>query len=315
MKPVVSIIVPMYNAEQTIEKCLDSIINQTYEKLEIILVDNGSDDNTINLAREYCEKDSRMMLISENKKGVSNARNKGIAISKGDYLSFVDADDALEHTGIDKQVEIIEEANADIAFYDYYRVENDKKEIVKEVIPYGTYVSNEKHIIYKEMCEGKYFASVWRALYRASLVKGMTSFRNIKYAEDLLFNIESIENSETIVISDVASYYYIDNEYSALKTLQYSLQNTIDLISEAEKIYKLNNNADVLECFKRIVDAGCLRILNGTIKYKQFKKWIYRINISVYNEDKLIKNIQSKNIFRLYLIYCCKKIKNKLRRG
>ena len=107
MKPVVSVIVPMYNAEHTIEKCLDSIINQTYDELEIILVDNGSDDNTIDLAKNYCEKDNRIILISENKKGVSNARNKGIDISKGDYLSFVDADDALEHTGIDKQVGVI----------------------------------------------------------------------------------------------------------------------------------------------------------------------------------------------------------------
>ena len=96
MKELISIIVPIYNVEKYIHKCIESIINQTYKNLEIILVDDGSPDNCGNICEEYAKNDSRIKVIHKENNGLSSARNAGLEICKGDYIGFVDSDDYIE---------------------------------------------------------------------------------------------------------------------------------------------------------------------------------------------------------------------------
>ena len=95
-KPLISIIIPVYNAEKYLKKCLDSVINQTYKNLEIILVDDGSTDKSPEICDKYAEKDSRIIVLHKENGGVSSSRNAGLDIFKGEYLSFVDSDDYVE---------------------------------------------------------------------------------------------------------------------------------------------------------------------------------------------------------------------------
>ena len=100
-EPLISIIVPIYRVEEYLDKCLSSIINQTYKNLEIILVNDGSDDNSIKIAKKYAKKDERIKIIEEDNKGLSCARNTGINASTGKYITFVDSDDFIEENYIE----------------------------------------------------------------------------------------------------------------------------------------------------------------------------------------------------------------------
>ena len=120
---MVSIIVPIYQAENFIDKCIGSIIRQSYTNLEIILVDDGSTDNSLSICKSYAEQDNRIILMHTDNCGGAHARNVGLKHAKGDYIAFVDADDYLEQGFIKVLLHYIEKYNADIAECGYYYVE------------------------------------------------------------------------------------------------------------------------------------------------------------------------------------------------
>ena len=117
---LISIIIPIYNNEKFISRCLDSIINQTYKKIEIIIVNDGSTDKSLDVISKYEKKDNRIKVINKKNEGVSIARNIGIESSKGDYITFVDADDWLELDAIEKLYIEITEKNVDVVRGNYY---------------------------------------------------------------------------------------------------------------------------------------------------------------------------------------------------
>ena len=116
---MISVIVPVYNAEKYLKKCLDSLVNQSYKDLEIILVNDGSQDGSEKICKDYEEKDSRIILINKNNGGPSSARNLGIEKANGEYLSFIDSDDYLALDFYEKLEKSITKNNADIAFCKY----------------------------------------------------------------------------------------------------------------------------------------------------------------------------------------------------
>lgn len=120
MSDLISVIVPVYNVENYLRECLDSIINQTYQHLEIILIDDGSTDSSGNICDEYAKKDSRIVVAHRDNKGVSGARNVGIELSKGEYITFVDSDDAIHEKFLEKLYDAIKQYNVNIAVSNYY---------------------------------------------------------------------------------------------------------------------------------------------------------------------------------------------------
>ena len=131
--PLVSVIVPVYNVEKYLEECCDSILNQTYKNLEIILIDDGSDDNSPKICDSYKEKDSRVKVIHQKNSGVSSARNNGIKNSCGDFIIFADSDDKLEKNMCEKAVEALSQ-NTDAVFFGYKRTDKNMS-VVGEHIP------------------------------------------------------------------------------------------------------------------------------------------------------------------------------------
>lgn len=125
--PLVSIIVPVYNSEETLARCINSILDQQYRNIEVILVNDGSTDNSLNICREFAETDSRIIVIDKENTGVSDTRNRGIAQATGKYLHFVDSDDWIAENAVKVLVDRMQETGCDLVISGFYRVINGKK--------------------------------------------------------------------------------------------------------------------------------------------------------------------------------------------
>ena len=215
-KDLVSIIVPVYNVEQYLEKSLDSIIKQTYKNLEIILINDGSTDKSLSILKKYEKKDKRVKVINKKNGGVSSARNKGLDICCGKYITFVDADDYVAVDYIETLYKKIKEYDVDIVFSNAIDVqENGKKRYCKK---------NNKDIllnsegIFKEILKEEIITCVcWGNLYKADLIKSICFDIKMHIAEDFKFLIEVIKCSNKSLVIPEKKYYYVVRNTSATK--------------------------------------------------------------------------------------------------
>lgn len=226
-KDLISIIVPVYRAEKYLNKCIESLINQTYTNLEIILIDDGSPDNCADICKTYCEQDKRVKYFCQENQGVSAARNKGIKLAQGKYLGFCDADDYVDLDMYEVLYKLNVENNADISIISSYYNINGKIQDYKDNDKIESF-SNVEAI--KEMFLGKKFAGhLWNKLFRRELFEGLYLNENIAICEDLLLLWDLIFRSKKIVFQDIHKYYYVENEGSAI----YSFKETSWTVQEA----------------------------------------------------------------------------------
>lgn len=211
MEPLVSIIVPIYNVEQYIEECIKSIVNQTLTQIEIILVNDGTKDDSINKIKKYIDNDDRIILINKENGGLSSARNKGLEIAKGDYILFIDSDDYIDTDMVQEMYESMSSNDLDIVMCGYKRVENEK---VYEVHPpiESNIIFNKEDII-KIVEQGHNTKSiwfVWRNMYRKDILtkNSLTFNEDIKFGEDSVFNMNSFLSSNKIMSIDKCLYNY-----------------------------------------------------------------------------------------------------------
>lgn len=214
----ISIIIPVYNTEIYLKDCLESLINQTYKDLEIICVNDGSKDNSLQILEEYSKKDSRVKIINQENKGMSAARNNGIKNANGEFIAFVDSDDWLDLNYFEKLHKAIAETNSDIAASSIIRTRENSKKIR---------IKYEKEEIFETLKE-KIKANdtprccyVWNKLYRADLVKE-TPFKEGVYYEDVIWTPTILEKSEKMVTVPNTNYYYRANSNSTVKKKQSS---------------------------------------------------------------------------------------------
>ena len=196
--PKISVIVPVYKVEDYLKRCIDSIINQTYRNLEIILVDDGSPDKCGDICDEYAGKDNRIKVIHKSNGGLSDARNKGIEVATGEYIGFVDSDDWIESTMYERLLNLIKKYNADIAIGGVadVLVDNDAETIVKT----SDFGCQDPFVVDKKEAMKRYFYGSWSAwdkLYDANL------FDNIR------FPVGEINEDEAIVLDILDQCKYI----------------------------------------------------------------------------------------------------------
>lgn len=214
LESLISVIIPVYNLENYIAKCLDSVINQTYKNLEIIVVNDGSSDSSKEIIDNYAKKDKRIIAIHKKNTGVSDTRNRGIDIAKGEYIGFVDGDDSIEKNMFEKLVENMVKYDADISHCGYKMIfpastkyfYNTGKIVIQD---------NKKGII--DLIRGDYIEpGIWNKLYKRSVIGNIRMPVDIKNNEDYLFNIEVFQNAEKSVYEDKPFYNYIQRENSAV---------------------------------------------------------------------------------------------------
>ncbi len=221
MSIYISVIIPIYNAEKYLPRCLDSIINQTYSNLEIILINDGSSDASGNICDSYAKEDSRVKVIHQSNAGVSAARNAGLDIATGDYISFVDPDDWIESNMYEVLVGTIQGKEIDILRFNAYR----KGEIINKLPFRGEYSNKELEekillpLIGAEKFGGMFILGVlWLHLYKREVIEDNHIRFNpqLRRCEDRLFTLSSVIHAKSILFVDEVLYHYevYDNSLS-----------------------------------------------------------------------------------------------------
>ena len=190
----ISIIVPVYNAERFLSKCVTSILESTYKNLELVLVDDGSTDNSPSICDQFAQKDNRIIVIHQLNAGVSEARNKGLSLASGEYISFIDSDDFIHPQMIECLYNEILNNNCSFSMVIEENVSEKNYIIEKPLITrYSTEKLNKQDCIFNLTHEGKEkrnFVHLLGKLYRKSFLAGMIFDKEISLSEDLLFNME-----------------------------------------------------------------------------------------------------------------------------
>lgn len=188
MIPIVSIIVPVFNSEKYIEKCLKSLLAQTYKDLEILVIDDGSKDNSSDVVRQLQLDDQRIKLICQENQGVSSARNKGIEMSKGQYIVFVDSDDYVESNYVETLLDLYEEERGDVAISNYV-INHDVIDVQDQDV---VEKFDSKTAIINMLLANKFDSCVCCKLISAELAKSNLFRKDLVIAEDLYFYYKNI---------------------------------------------------------------------------------------------------------------------------
>ena len=202
---LISIIIPIYNNEKFLEKCITSVVNQSYQSIEIILVNDGSTDKSASICKLYKESDKRIIYIEQENGGVSRARNSGLAISKGDYVCFVDSDDYIKSDMIEMMhIQIKRDKSQICALVDT----TIKKNYIKK-----PYISSRRALQLLALL--KYPSSMCANMYRKDIIADLRLNESIYYFEDFLFNFYAAMNSKQVSLLHGDYYEYYQNDESA----------------------------------------------------------------------------------------------------
>lgn len=209
MKGLISIVIPMYNAERYISRCIESIVNQTYKNWELLLVNDGSTDSTVKCCNAY--SDSRITVLDCNKGGVSKARNTGLQNAHGEFVYFVDADDFLNPCHLQQYIDAL--ADSDIVFQGYNVVEEQSGKVQEKKCVdymYGDTSESVINIIYRLLTVGNFFGPTWNKIFRREIIeKYHISFdEQVSIREDELFTFEYCQYVSSIKVLDTCSYNY-----------------------------------------------------------------------------------------------------------
>lgn len=243
--PEISIIVPVYNVESYLHRCLESIINQSFKDIEIILVNDGSTDKSPLICEEYLNKDCRVKLINKKNGGLSSARNAGMKVATGKYIGFVDSDDWIEYDMYEHLYHLIIDTDSDVA--DIQSISTSKpiniKKRKEEILTY-----EGKEILLNYLKVGQY--SVWRKLYNKKVLENI-EFPEGKINEDIATNFKILKKACKIVKSNQVKYYYFNNTNSiSTGGFKHKDLDLLDACNELVELAKQENYKNIEELAK-----------------------------------------------------------------
>lgn len=216
MNEKITVIIPVYNVEKYLARCVDSVINQTYKNLEIILVDDGSPDNCPKICDEYAEKDSRIKVIHKENGWISSARNAGMDIMTGEYVTFVDSDDYIKENMIEHMLGIMKKHDAEVVQVGY---SSDEDEFCKPNEAYSEEIIVGRENIKTFIRDKKIKVVVWGKLYKRNIIKDLRFLEGLKYAEDNEFGYRLYKNVKKTVSTNEKMYFYcLENTTSITHT-------------------------------------------------------------------------------------------------
>lgn len=251
MKKLISIVVPVYNTAQYIERCIDSILNQTYSNIEVIIVDDGSSDNSGLICDNYSKLDTRVIVLHQKNKGVVEARNKGVNEAKGEYICFVDSDDWIEPRMIETLFGLIGDADLVSVGAFFEKSENNQIKMLDRYEE-GIYKGDDFNTILNSMLynfEDKSMHSlsswIWNKMYRTSIAKEIHSkiSPNLVFAEDTVFLLNYVLECKAIVISHQCFYHYVSRTDSVMNIIHRDmLANINNVYCELLPVFEQKNN-------------------------------------------------------------------------
>lgn len=300
MRPIVSVVVPIYNVEKYLRKCIESLLNQTLCEIEIILVNDGSTDQCGAICHGYAEMDKRIQVIDKNNGGISSARNVGLAAAKGEYVSFVDSDDWIDSEMLETLVNSAKAKQADITICGYKNVFEDGSVISK--VQMNETVFNLSQSGVQNYILGPYLTfqhaySTWNKLYKRELIENnkLKFFEGQNYAEDMFFNLYAICHAEKIYVIPHEFYNYMYRDKSLSRSFPEDiLVRLVDMTERFEKyLAKINKNLGnvcSVICWIEII-----AVISELVKYEEHRS----IN------KKLIL-VEQNSSYRNYLRNCIK---------
>lgn len=263
---VISVIVPVYKVEKYLDRCVDSLVNQVYKNLEIILVDDGSPDNCPMMCDAWAQKDNRIKVIHKENGGLSDARNAGLEIANGQFIAFVDSDDWIDFDLFHTLLTALNKSNSDIACCKIVKVMEDGQKsqvgnFLGEYEVYDTESAMHELIIDRDIQQ-----VVWNKLYKRKVL-GNIKFEKGKYNEDEFWTYQVVGNANQVVVVDYPGYYYLQRNSSIMGSV-YSLKR-LDAVDA--KVYRqeyLADNFPSLECIgKKNLLYTCLYHGQLVLKY------------------------------------------------
>lgn len=216
MRPMVSIIVPIYNAEQYLRRCVDSILNQEYTDFELLLVNDGSTDASGDICEEYGDQDPRVIVIQKENTGVSDSRNRALDRARGKYLQFLDSDDWITPDATRLFVRAAEEYGCDMVISDFYRVVGERLSPKGDIEEEGVLTREEFAAHMMENPADFYYGVLWNKLYRRDIVEehNLRMDTDINWCEDFMFNLEYIRYAKVFYALHAPIYYYVKRKGS-----------------------------------------------------------------------------------------------------
>ena len=206
---LISIVIPIYNVEKYLKRCVDSVINQTYKNIEIIVVNDGSNDHTQEICEKICQEDTRVILINKKNGGVSSARNKGIDLAKGEYISFCDSDDYVDQSIFEKLLKLIKENDADISMCNIEYIGQNGETINNYKKNEKKLILDRKQFISKLMDPRIYFTFPFGKLVKRKVIKDIRYREDIYYDEDGLFWFNISENINKAVFDRIIIFIFL----------------------------------------------------------------------------------------------------------
>lgn len=252
-KNLVSIIIPAYNTEDYIEECIESILNQTYIYLEIIIINDGSDDKTGEICQKYADIDKRIKYIEERNGGVSKARNVGLRMAKGDYITFVDSDDTISPIYVELLLDMMLSTKADLSVAGYSFI----KDMLIIQNAKETYICwEQRKAIIEAIVSNDFNLNISSKLYSRGLIEGLFFDEETYLCEDKMFLFNAIVKSRSVAYSDQKIYWYRRREGSAINS---SFDNRVYREIEAyESIYRsfCDNDLENERIYRKILIDG-----------------------------------------------------------
>lgn len=260
--PLVTLIIPVYNAERYLRRCLDSVTAQSFQDMEILLINDGSTDGSLSVCREYAEKDPRFRVIDKENSGVSDTRNQGMRLAAGKYLQFMDSDDWLTPDATESLAEAAQRDGCDLVIADFYRV-NGKNYAEKRHIRTERVMSREEFAM--EMADDPadfYYGVMWNKLYRREIVEkyGLCCDTSLNWCEDFLFNLGFIRYCERIRALQKPVYYYMKRRGSLVSKEAVSVDGMRIRFELLEKYRELYQSMGLYEEHKLKINAYIVAI-------------------------------------------------------
>lgn len=236
--PAVSVIIPVYNAEAAIERCVNSVLNQEFKDLELILLDDGSKDRSPEILDHFAETDNRVKVIHKTNSGVSDTRNKGIDMAEGTYIQFLDADDWITEDSTKMLVRTAMEHDADLVVGQFYRVVGDNLSR-KGSIDTDRVLTRQEYAEYMEKSPADYYFGVlWNKLYKKSILDQyhIRMDQKVSFCEDFIFNLDYVLHCERIAALAVPVYYYVKTDGS-LVSQNFKLEKLAEMKKSVYEYY------------------------------------------------------------------------------
>lgn len=301
-----SVVIPVYNVEKYLRECVDSVLSQSFEDYEIILVDDGSKDSSGTICDEYAKKDDRIRAIHKENGGLSDARNAGTAVAKGEYIVYIDSDDYVIGKNFLADVYAkLSETNSDVVVYKFRKLYEKSGQIDECYFSYdfGTQITNSDELLYAMVKKDAYYGMAWTKTFRRSLA---VEFEKGLLGEDMEWFFHLLSRVDSIAVIDKAYIAYRQREGSITST--HKIKNLTDFIYILEKWSNNVSNSDATILRKEALLGAMakyysnLLIVYSRLKDKNKTKEKKRIKALSFLLDYALSNrpLQIKKVYKLF---------------